>query len=366
MASLRELQQEIKEGLQEMKIKSRGLNSKQQALMTAIGKHEVEKVDHLLNQGVDPNFRAASGDRPIHMACSATVDDRLNAEQIVEMLVYMGADQEVHDRFGRLPLHVAAANSHRMVRVLLDKGCSINAQDNAGCTALMEACSHNKNDPLDTVTLLLQHDANVHLKDEQGSTGLHCICRTVNLDTELRNQIALLLLHAGLSATVFDYEGRMALCYELDKVLSISYRLFPQVSLQLIETLVCAGSNLFHNCKDHQYWVRYVANTSSSKTLSALLQILSPVLTRPCLHMIHKIVMDLHPEDDDDGKDDDGTACLQVQVHEMSCTVDSLQLVCRRIIRAKLKGKLLITVPELPLPNRLKRFLTSLDRKPTV
>ena len=44
----------------------------------------------------------------------------------------MGADQEVHDRFSRLPLHIAAANSHRLVQVLLDMGGCVNAQDNAG------------------------------------------------------------------------------------------------------------------------------------------------------------------------------------------------------------------------------------------
>ena len=59
--------------------------------------------------------------------------------------------------------------------------------------------------------------------------------------------------------------GRMALCYELDKVTSIAYRMFPHISLQLVETLVCAGSNLQHNSKCHQYWVRYMANTASPK-----------------------------------------------------------------------------------------------------
>ena len=57
----------------------------------------------------------------------------------------------------------------------------------------------------------------------------------------------------------------MALCYELDKVTSIAYRMFPHVSLQLVETLVCAGSNLQHSSKCHQYWVRYMANTASPK-----------------------------------------------------------------------------------------------------
>jgi len=54
------------------------------------------------------------------------------AEAIVERLLFMGAETEVVDRFSSVPLHRAACVSSQLVRILLEKGCSINAQDNAG------------------------------------------------------------------------------------------------------------------------------------------------------------------------------------------------------------------------------------------
>lgn len=51
---------------------------------------------------------------------------------LLELLLFMGADLQAQDRFGRVPLHLAVAKSPALVTTLLDKGCSINAQDNGG------------------------------------------------------------------------------------------------------------------------------------------------------------------------------------------------------------------------------------------
>ncbi|XP_076455326.1 ankyrin repeat and SOCS box protein 6-like isoform X2 [Babylonia areolata] len=360
MASWRDLQEEIREGLEETRSRKKGLNPKRHALMNAIRHHNLEKVDTLLNQGLDPNFRDSSGDFPLHVACLACADERSSVtEQIVERLVYMGAELEVQDRFSRLPLHVAACCSHRAVEILLDKGCSINAQDNAGCTALMEACHSNSMDPVETVTLLLHHNANIHLTDARGFTALHCICENSVLDVSVRNKVALLLLQAGLSATTCDYEGKMALCHELDKLPYTSYRRLTSTELQLVETLLCAGSNLLHHRKNHQYWVSYALNTVHPKILLMLLDIISPVLTRPSLRMISKTLMDLKT-DGYDTKDNE----MLTEVSHLLRSVDSLQCICRLSIRANLRGKLLVGVPQLPLPNKLKNFLMSISRKP--
>ena len=65
----------LQEGLQENKRRNRGLNPRRDALMAAVRGQNVEKVDHLLNQGVDPNFRDAHGDFLLHVACAAEVED---------------------------------------------------------------------------------------------------------------------------------------------------------------------------------------------------------------------------------------------------------------------------------------------------
>ena len=56
-----------------------------------------------------------------------------------------------------------------MVRELLSHGADINAQDNSGLTALMEAVDA---DSSETVKLLLEHGADAALKNNQDMTAL--------------------------------------------------------------------------------------------------------------------------------------------------------------------------------------------------
>ena len=61
--------------------------------MGAIRKQHVEKVERLLNQGVDPNFRDGSGDYPLHVACSYLGDDNNSSglsSQCAMCMVYSG------------------------------------------------------------------------------------------------------------------------------------------------------------------------------------------------------------------------------------------------------------------------------------
>ena len=52
--------------------------------------------------------------------------------EMLELLVYFGCALDVSDRFGCLPIHIAASVSADHVRLLLDAGSPINRQDNAG------------------------------------------------------------------------------------------------------------------------------------------------------------------------------------------------------------------------------------------
>ncbi|KAK7502559.1 hypothetical protein BaRGS_00006134 [Batillaria attramentaria] len=327
MASLRELREEIKEGIQEQKSVTRGLNHGKRSLVAAIRARDVERVQHLLDKGVDPNFRDASGDYPIHLACR--LENACPASlTILETLLYMGADHEVQNRFSRLPLHVAAAHSHDTVKVLLDKGCSINAQDNAGCTALMEACRNNRSDPVETSALLIQRNCNVHLEDDTG------------------------------------YTGRMPLCLEVDKFLHLSYRALPRMSLQLVETLMSAGANIQPHSRNHQQWARSAAITAHPQVLSALVEVAGPVLTRPAVRLLYKALVGWSVSRDiTDWDADDGHLQLQAQLQSLSHSVHSLRAICRLSIRAQLRGKLLVYVPMLPIPNSLQEYLISLDQR---
>lgn len=363
MASLRELREEIKEGLQEQRNNSstKGLNHAKRSLVAAVRARDAEKVQHLLDKGVDPNFRDGSGDYPIHIACRLE-EARPECLVILETLLYMGANHEVQNRFSRLPLHVAAAHSHHVVKVLLDKGCSINAQDNAGCTALMEACRNNHIDPVEASALLIQRGCNVHLEDDTGYTALHCICHNTSLRTDKRNEIALMLLRAGASATTRDRRGRMPVCLELDKFLHLSHRTLPRMSLQLIRTLISAGSNIQPSSRSHQQWARSASITAHPQVLSALVDVAGPVLTRPSVRLLYKALVGWSvARDITDWDSDDGHLQLQAQLQSLSHSVQSLRGICRMSIRAQLRGKLFVHVPLLPIPTRIQEYLVSLE-----
>ena len=66
-------------------------------------------------------------------------------------------------------MRAALLGQDRCVQVLLDAGADINAQDEVGRTALMEACIAFKRD---TISILLERNANVNLFDNNGCTAL--------------------------------------------------------------------------------------------------------------------------------------------------------------------------------------------------
>lgn len=67
------------------------------------------------------------------------------------------------------PLHsAAAAQALGVVKLLLDFGAEVNAQQNGGFTALMTAAMHNNDKMID---ILLSHSADVGVKDDSAKTA---------------------------------------------------------------------------------------------------------------------------------------------------------------------------------------------------
>ncbi|XP_050998758.1 ankyrin repeat domain-containing protein 7-like, partial [Acomys russatus] len=75
------------------------------------------------------------------------------------------------DRKNRTSLHYACAHNHvDVVTLLLDYDCSIDIQDDEGCTPLIKAAQE---DNLGCICVLLWVGADPHLKDFSGHTALH-------------------------------------------------------------------------------------------------------------------------------------------------------------------------------------------------
>ncbi|XP_063126131.1 POTE ankyrin domain family member J-like isoform X7 [Rattus norvegicus] len=76
-----------------------------------------------------------------------------------------------YDRRNRTSLHYACAHNHpEVVMLLIKSNCTINAQDDEGCTPLIKATERNN---LECVSILLKHGADPHMADFTGNTALH-------------------------------------------------------------------------------------------------------------------------------------------------------------------------------------------------
>ncbi|CAL4067301.1 unnamed protein product, partial [Meganyctiphanes norvegica] len=95
----------------------------------------------------------------------------LNNVECVETLLKEGVDPKVSDDKQRSPLHIAASKGYtEIVKLLLQHGADPNQKDGIGNTALhLAACTSH----IPTVTLLLRAGTNVRQADNQGYSPLH-------------------------------------------------------------------------------------------------------------------------------------------------------------------------------------------------
>ena len=128
------------------------------------------EVWNLLTKGVNPNCADTRygdtryGGSPLHYATSQ------GHQNVVELLLNMGADSNLANKGGCTPQHLAAiSNNEDIFKLLINKGANPNVADMNGQTPIHFT---EINDQKDVVKMFLEAGADTSKKDSNGPTPL--------------------------------------------------------------------------------------------------------------------------------------------------------------------------------------------------
>ncbi len=175
-------------------------------LHSALGPNSYDIAKKLLDLGLDANVRTDANATPLHyLGWHGTLET-------AELLLEHGADINARNDYGWSPLTFAAHSHFELTRFYLSRGADVNPDmptDTvngicrvSGVTPLYGAV---RSDSLNTVTLLVEHGADVNIPDDNGVTPLHYAVGNGN------SEIARYLLSKGAALSKEDKYGRTEL-----------------------------------------------------------------------------------------------------------------------------------------------------------
>jgi ankyrin repeat protein len=196
------------------------------ALLDADDKVDSDQLDRPNVLGSTPRIKAARANRTdvakLLIGAGAKVDAANNQGEtalsaaafnantaLAEVLLAHKAPPDTTDASGKgVIVYAAARGAARLVEMLLDAGVDSNRRYSADLTALMWAAGHADNAPKDgalrTVKLLMERGATIDLADDRGRTAL-MIAASLN-----HGEIAQTLLAAGADRSKRDKAGKSA------------------------------------------------------------------------------------------------------------------------------------------------------------
>ena len=160
-------------------------NKNQTALMLACMNQLARTVSLLLSSGADPNLQNGSGWTALMFSLAVSIHELDDC--IPVLLISAGANPNIQSNAGFTALMVAVCYNESVVGILLNAQADVNAQDQAGNTALHRLASYGN---LTTIELLLSAGADLSIINSDGKTAVD-----VALDYQHRDICQLLLSH---------------------------------------------------------------------------------------------------------------------------------------------------------------------------
>ena len=155
------------------------------ALHNASHTLDLEMARMLVDYGAVANAVDTWGQTPLHRVFKTNYHSEARVS-VAQLLVEHGADVNVRDNGHATPLHLASCNRDlESVRFLLDHGANVKALDTWGQTPLHQVFKSNSHseDPFSVAQLLVEHDADVDIRDNDHVTPLHLASRNRDLES---------------------------------------------------------------------------------------------------------------------------------------------------------------------------------------
>ncbi len=165
----------------------------------------------LISHGAQVDAPSDDGMTPLMLAAMLEDD-----EGMVQLLCTAGANLHATDDSHETVLMKAAANPRsKSISKLITKGCSVNAQDISGQTALHHCllCDPEREEALHAhVSILLQSGADPNIQDVEGVNALHLAVQSSSVNMATLKLIADKIIDVNTT----DEDGGTALLHALD------------------------------------------------------------------------------------------------------------------------------------------------------
>lgn len=170
----------------------------------AASKGYLEVLKTLLDSGANVHAVAKNGISLLHFAIqgvSHPTAKQTERQQIIKFLLEKGADINAKDKSNMTPLHFAVTSKYELAKLLLNSGADTEVTEiNNKMTPLFGAVLKGDGE---IVKLLLEHGANISAQDDGGNTVLH---RAI-VDLKENEKIVEILINNGAKIDLRNEKG---------------------------------------------------------------------------------------------------------------------------------------------------------------